>query len=173
MIRNSVFILFAAGVLVSTGLALNCNQCHEGFVRSAKAIHGCSLADTDAHHTRDAACPNGTEYCLKTDGTFRVNYSYPNGEWGYGEHSGTIYDCGTPELVTFLLSGPPPSGGDSCQFSVNMHGVVPGRVYQSFGLQNATVCICKSANCNAGNTISVVMLTLIISMVLTLVLWTT
>ncbi|XP_055357263.1 uncharacterized protein LOC129602289 [Paramacrobiotus metropolitanus] len=155
MLRNGLGCLFVAGVLVSAGLALNCNQCTDGFLKTSRMLSDC-LPSTAVNVT----CPTGTEYCLKTDGAYNWSYSTQASGASGTSSGGSFYDCGTPALIQLLFGRIPPASDNYCDDNIKMFGQVLGRT-QWFGL-NGTVCICKGVTCNSGNTISAgaVMLTI-------------
>ncbi|XP_055357261.1 uncharacterized protein LOC129602288 [Paramacrobiotus metropolitanus] len=161
MLRSGFGWLFVAGVLVSTGLALNCYQCKYGFLRSNDILGSCnpSLAE-------NVACPPGTEYCLKTDGPY--NYSYSNFLGGGGGNSsgGTFLDCGTRDLIQFLFGRIPPASDSYCDDNIKMGKRFPFKAQNQFFGMNGTVCLCKGVTCNSGNMFSATAVTLMIPAVL-------
>ncbi|XP_055350185.1 uncharacterized protein LOC129596834 [Paramacrobiotus metropolitanus] len=150
MVRSGFGWLFVAGVLVSTGLALNCYQCKYGFARSNDTLASCSPSTAE-----NVTCPPGTEYCLKTDGPY--NYSYSNLPWsgGAGNSSGgTFLDCGTNQLIQFLFGPIPPVSDTYCDNSIKMWKRFPFKTQNQWFGMNGTVCLCKGVTCNSGNTFS-------------------
>ncbi|XP_055350186.1 uncharacterized protein LOC129596835 [Paramacrobiotus metropolitanus] len=162
MLRSGLGILFVVGVLASTGLALNCYQCRNGFLRSNKTLAGCSPSNAD-----NVTCPTDTQYCLRTDGAYNWSYVAGSNRISGSSSDGKFLDCGTPAMIRFLLGDIRLDADVYCNDNVTMYGQLLDTITdrQWFGL-NGTVCLCKGVTCNSGNTFSATAMMLMIPAVL-------